>query len=393
MSQHTPSVKTGLDILVSEQFSRLQNLRVALLGHPASIDANLEHLLTLCLKHQINVVKLFGPEHGFLGNTQDMEFVGDESKYSIPTISLYGPTHESLFIKPEQLADVDVLVCDLQDVGSRYYTFAYTVAFAMKSCAQAGIRCMVLDRPNPINGTHIEGNKVLPAFRSFVGEYPIANRHGLTIAELVKLFRDLDPHLCEPEIIHMQGWRREQYFEDTGLPWVFPSPNMPTPTTALMYPGACLWEGTNLSEGRGTTKPFELVGAPYIHDVEKFAALIEQCELPGVKLRTCYFTPQFQKHAKQLCGGVQLHITDRHNFLSLKTGVAVLWAARQFEGFDWRRSAYEFVSDRLAIDLLFGDDKPRLQLEKNASVDDIMHDLTKTETSQIAVSCFYYSLA
>jgi uncharacterized protein YbbC (DUF1343 family) len=301
-----------------------------------------------------------------------MESVHHSPQGTIETVSLYGSTRESLFIKPEQLRDIDVLVCDLQDVGSRYYTFAYTIAFAMRACAQAKIRCMILDRPNPINGNTVEGNKVLPQFQSFVGEYPIANRHGMTIGELALHFRKLDSTLCEPEIVHMENWKREYYFEDTGLPWVFPSPNMPTPTTALVYPGACLWEGTNLSEGRGTTKPFELVGAPYINDVDRFAALIEQCELPGVKIRPCYFTPQFQKHAKQLCGGVQSHVSDRDQFQSLKAGVAVIWAARQFEGFDWRRETYEFVSDRLAIDLLFGDDQPRIILERGGTVDDVM---------------------
>jgi uncharacterized protein YbbC (DUF1343 family) len=375
-------VKTGLDVLIDEKFARLKNLRVGLLGHPASVDASVVHLLTRCLEHKVNVVRLFGPEHGFLGNAQDMEAVGEQidAKTKLPVVSLYGTTRESLHIKPAQLKDLDVLVCDLQDVGSRYYTFAYTIAFAMQACAEVGITCMVLDRPNPIGGELIEGNDVLPAFKSFVGEYPLANRHGLTLGELALLFKELDHSKCKLEVVWMQNWRRSMLFADTGLPWVLPSPNMPTENTALVYPGACLFEGTNLSEGRGTTRPFELVGAPYIDDPERLVDLAMSCNLPGVTLRPCWFTPNFQKHAKSLCGGLQMHITDTQTFLPLKTSVAILWAARQFKGFAWRTEPYEFVSDRLAIDLLFGDDEPRRQLDAGEDVDKVMDAMRPGQT-------------
>ncbi len=363
-----PKTLTGLDVLVNEGFKRLSGLKIGLLAHPASVDSQLVHILTRCLEHGVSVKHLFGPEHGFWGNAQDMESVASsiDAKTGIPVTSLYGQSQESLLLNPKSLAGLDILVCDLQDIGSRYYTFAYTIAFAMKACAQAGIPCLVLDRPNPLGGVQKEGDVVQPGFFSFVGEYPLQNRHGMTLGELAQFFKKHDKIDCDLEIIGTQNWSREHYFDQTGLPWVMPSPNMPTPDTALVYPGACLFEGTNLSEGRGTTKPFELVGAAYIQDPDKFAALAESCALPGAKLRPCWFTPMFHKQAQTLCGGLQIHVTDRKKFLSVKTGMAIIWAARQFEGFAWRTEPYEFVSDRLAIDLLFGSDKPRKLLDSGA---------------------------
>ena len=381
MPEQLPIVKTGLDVLVASDFKQLQGKRVGILGHPGSIDRNLCHLLTHCLEKGINVVRLFGAEHGFWGNAHYMEAVDTiiDPKSKLPIISLYGNEKDSLFIKPEYLEDLDVLVCDLQDIGSRYYTFAYTIAFAMKSCEQARIACMVLDRPNPIGGLSVEGNQVLPDFISFVGEYPLANRHGLTLGELAHFFKAFDKNTCDLEVVWMENWKRNYYFADTKLPWVLPSPNMATETTALVYPGTCLLEGTNLSEGRGTTRPFEMLGAPYITDPDHFVSLAQSCQLPGAILRPCWFTPLSDKHAGKLCGGLQIHITYREQFLPLKTAVAILWAARQFEGFAWRTEAYEFVADRLAIDLLFGDDVCRTMLDANATVDAIMAHINKSQ--------------
>lgn len=370
------SVRSGLDTLVDEGMSRLHGRRVALLGHPASVDRHFSHLLECCREHGVDVVRLFGPEHGLLGDAQDMAHVDGhrDRRTNIEVVSLYGPTRDSLFLKPEMLDGVDVLVCDLQDVGSRYYTFAYTVAFAMRACAARGVKCVVLDRPNPIDGVHVEGNLVDPRWGSFVGEYALANRHGLTLGELCRFFAHADglEGKLDLEVVWMDGWRREMSFEDTGLPWVLPSPNMPTPDTALVYPGGCLYEGTNLSEGRGTTRPFELVGAPYIDEPHRFAALAMSAGLPGCALRPCFFRPTFQKHAGQLCGGVQIHVVDKDRFDSLKAGVAILVAARQFAGFDWRRTTYEYVSDRLAIDLLFGHDEPRKLIDAGKQADAVM---------------------
>lgn len=367
--------QTGLDVLVAEGAASLRGRKVALLGHPASVDARLVHLLDVCRDQHVQLVRLFGPEHGLLGDAQDMAHVEGhrDRKSGVPVVSLYGPTRDSLFLKPEHLEGVDLLVCDLQDIGCRYYTFAYTIAFALRACAAAGVRCLVLDRPNPI-GAAVEGNVVDPAFGSFVGEYPLANRHGMTLGELCRFFVEHDglKGKVDLEVLWSRGWRRGTWHDDTGLPWVLPSPNMPTPDTALVYPGACLLEGTNLSEGRGTTRPFELVGAPYIDDPDRFSALATEQELPGCTLRPCWFRPTFQKHAGQLCGGLQIHVTDRERFHSLKTGIALLIAARAFAGFDWRRTTYEYVADRLAIDLLFGTDEARKLLERGARADEIL---------------------
>jgi uncharacterized protein YbbC (DUF1343 family) len=363
------SVRSGLDVLVDERAARLRGRRVALLGHPASVDRDLVHLLDRCREHDVQLVRLFGPEHGLLGDAQDMAHVDGhrDRRTGVEVVSLYGPTRASLFLRREHLRDVDVLVCDLQDVGSRYYTFAYTIAFALRAAAGTSTKVLVLDRPNPIDGVTVEGNVVDPRFGSFVGEYALANRHGMTLGELCRFFVAEDRLDVDLEVVWMTGWRRTMRFGETGLPWVLPSPNMPTPDTALVYPGGCLVEGTNLSEGRGTTRPFELTGAPFIDDAHAFVARARELAgargLPGVTLRPCWFRPTFQKHAGALCGGAQLHVTDPGRFDSLHTSTAMLAAARTFAGFDWRRTTYEYVSDRLAIDLLFGDDVTRHNLE------------------------------
>lgn len=275
-------------------------------------------------------------------------------------------------LDPSLLKDVDVLICDLQDIGARYYTFCYTIAFALHACAQAKVKCLVLDRPNPIGGERVSGNLVKSKFSSFVGEYPLPTQHGLTMGELAYFFRDHDNIDVDLEVFWMQGWKRDLYFDQTGLPWVLPSPNMPNLDAALLYPGLCLIEGTNLSEGRGTTRPFELIGAPYIDDPDRFAKMASERGANGVFLRPCWFKPMFQKHTNQMCGGVQIHITDRKELNSIQVAVSLLRAAREFKGFDWRRERYEFVSDRLAIDLLFGDDQPRFLIENGHSTNQIM---------------------
>lgn len=374
----SPRVKTGLDIVNESSFAAYRNKRVALLGHPASVDANLNHLYDLCRLHNVNVVKLFGPEHGFFGSAQDMESVDSAWHDDIPVISLYGESRKSLMLDPTLLSDVDVLICDLQDIGARYYTFSYTIAFALHACEKANVRCVVLDRPNPINAEVVRGNLVKHAFQSFVGEYPLPMQTGLTMGELAHFFKEHDNLEVDLEVVWMQNYNRQSYFDETGLPWVLPSPNMPSLDTALIYPGLCMIEGTNLSEGRGTTRPFELVGAPYVTDPTRFAERAMSHGLEGVHLRPCWFKPMFQKHANQMCGGVQIHILDRSKLDSVRLAICMISAARDFEGFDWRREPYEFVSDRLAIDLLFGDDQPRKNLEGGHSPHDIMAYLNES---------------
>ena len=286
----------------------------------------------------------------------------------LPVVSLYGDAAESLSPNLEHFADIDNLVFDIQDVGSRYYTFIYTLANCMQVCREAGVRMIVCDRPNPINGIAVEGNRVGENWRSFVGQYPIANRHGMTVGELAKMFNTTFGIDCDLTVISMQGWERSMWYDQTGIPWVSTSPNMPTLETAMVYPGMCLIEGTQLSEGRGTTLPFELVGAPFI-DAHALADQLNKEKLPGVIFRPHYFKPMFQKWQRESCGGVQLHISDRNPFKPLLTGIAVIRAIQQLypEQFAWRTEPYEFVNDRLAIDILYGNSDLRENFLKNGS--------------------------
>jgi len=368
-------VRTGLDRLVREGATAAglsRGTRIGLIAHPASVDARARHAADLLAAHaDFRLVRLFGPEHGIRGEAQDMEAVAEsvDGATGLPVVSLYGDTEASLRPSPAHLADLDALVHDLQDVGSRYYTFVYTLAYAMEAAAEAGLPVVVLDRPNPIGGLAVEGPVLEPAFRSFVGRYPIPVRHGLTTGELGVLFRDAFGVRCDLRVVPMEGWRRGAHFEETGLPWVAPSPNMPTPETARVYPGGCLVEGTNLSEARGTTRPFELTGAPWLDGAALARALTAE-ELPGVLFRAASFRPEFQKHAKLLCEGVQVHVKDREAFRPFATYLALLGGARRQDpkAFDWRRDAYEFVRDRLAIDLLLGKAGLREMLEAGAGI-------------------------
>lgn len=371
----SPTVITGLDHLAADDFARFRNLRVGLVAHAASVDARLRHAAELFASAPgVRLAALFGPEHGLLGEAQDLIGVAGETDplTGLRCHSLYGDSVESLRPTPAMLADLDDLVIDLQDVGSRYYTFAATMLYCLEAAAGVGLRVTVLDRPNPIGGVAVEGPTLRPAFASFVGPHPLPIRHGLTIAELARLFvaeRGID---VDCQIVPMAGWSRDLDFDATGLPWVMPSPNMPTVETAFVYPGQCLMEGTKLSEGRGTTRPFELCGGPGI-DARVLARRLNAEGLAGVAFRPTWFRPTFQKWAGRRLGGVQLHVTDRAAFQPVRTGLAVLTALRDAAGdrFDWRRTEYEFVTDRLAIDLLFGSDRERLALEAGAGWRDI----------------------
>jgi uncharacterized protein YbbC (DUF1343 family) len=380
-------VKSGLDVLVSERFSRLAKKKVGLLAHPASVDQSLRHILETMHAAGVRLEVLLGPEHGITGEAQDMEIVEEEGTARDALTgtrihSLYGASIESLHPTEAMLKDIDVLVVDLQDVGARYYTFAATMAYAMRIAAKIGLRVIVLDRPNPLGGREedIEGPALSPDFLSFVGAFDMAIRHGLTLAEYALYVRALEKLDVDLEIVKMEGWRRDMDFEATGLPWVMPSPNMPTVDTAWVYPGQCLLEGTNLSEGRGTTRPFELCGAPWL-DGRAWAEQASRAIGPGFALRPPWIRPTFQKHAKKQCGAVQVHVTDRWAARSLRLTVALLEAARKLapKDFDWRRERYEYVSDRLAIDLLFGSTKPRELLEGGASTEEIVASFSSDE--------------
>ncbi|MCC7345608.1 MAG: DUF1343 domain-containing protein [Deltaproteobacteria bacterium] len=366
-------MQIGLDRLLRFHRKCFQGKRVALLAHPSSVDKHLRHALEVLQEEaSARVVALFGPEHGIHGQAQDMESVVGSTYRGIPVYSLYG--HDEASLKPtrESLKDVEVLICDLQDVGARYYTFIYTIAFCMEVAKETGTKVLVLDRPNPINGHQVEGNLVAPGFRSFVGWFPLAVRHGMTVGELAQMFRHEFDLKCDLEVVTMKGWHRRRYMDELDTPWVLPSPNMPTVDTAVVYPGMCLIEGTELSEGRGTTRPFEFFGAPYV-DPEALARRLREFRLPGVRFRPIYFKPGFQKHAGQTCGGAQLHVTRRKAFKALLTGVAALKAVHDLypKEFQFRHRAYEFVDKIPAIDLLAGNAKLRTQLETGASLKEI----------------------
>ena len=358
-------VRTGLDVLRDEQFRHLRGKRVGLVCHPASVDSHLRHAAELLAGAVgVELAALFGPEHGFAGTAQDLIGVGDAAEGALRVHSLYGSSVESLRPTAGQLRGLDALVIDLQDVGSRYYTFQATMLYCLEECAAHAVAVFVLDRPNPLGGVAVEGPALSPGFDSFVGPHDVPTRHGLTLGELALFYRKHRVPNVNLEVVACDGLAREIYFDETGLPWVMPSQNMPTADTAVVYPGMCLIEGTNLSEGRGTTRPFELVGAPWI-DPRELARRLAAEQLPGVRFRPAWFRPTFQKFAGQDCGGVQLHVTDRESFLPVRTGLAVLAAMRELSGtrFAWRTEEYEFVADRPAIDLLFGSDRERLALE------------------------------
>jgi uncharacterized protein YbbC (DUF1343 family) len=314
---------------------------------------------------------------------------GKDGRTGIPVTSLYGSSFASLSPPAAAFADVDVLVVDLQDVGSRYYTYVWTMGLTMKVAAAARVAVVVLDRPNPLGGEDVEGGPVRPGFESFVGLGSVPVRHGLTIGEMARLIaRGISwgappfaaPLDVELAVVPMRGWRRGMAFEETGLPWVLPSPNMPTTDTAFVYPGMCLLEGTNLSEGRGVTRPFEIFGAPFL-DGSRLGADLAALDLPGVRCRPLSFRPTFHKFAGQSCGGVQLHVTDRSRFRPYRTGVAVLLAARAQAGerFRWREEPYEFVTHPLAIDLLTGGDAVRAAVDAGRSLDEIAGEFAPFE--------------
>jgi uncharacterized protein YbbC (DUF1343 family) len=371
MTQH---VTLGIERLVSEGKKRVQKRRVGLLAHPASVNHDLVHTLTSLLECGAKVEMLFGPEHGFMGEAQDMEALDGRATHpsGIPLVSLYGSTLESLSPDAADLNGLDALVVDLMDVGSRYYTFVWTALLALRECATAKVEMILADRPNPLGGDAVEGAPQQPECLSFVGLKPIPNRHGLTVGEIVSTAaaeEGLSEYLT---VIRMSGWDRRMWFCDTDLPWVPPSPNMPTLDTVSVYPGMCLIEGTKISEGRGTTRPFELVGAPCVDGLQ-LAARLMSFGLPGVRFRPVSFKPGFQKHKDKSCGGVQIHVTSRQEFLPYRTGVAVLVAlkAEMKDRFQWRYAPYEFITDIPAIDLLTGAPEVRSMIDEGRDLDDI----------------------
>lgn len=365
------TVTTGLDRLLSDDnlLSRYRGLQVGLLANQATVTADLEHAIDALIERGVTIRRLFGPEHGLRGFAQDMEAVAENRDpiTGIPVVSLYGDDYESLAPPLSSVEDLDCLFLDVPDIGTRYYTFAASALFVAKRATQANTQVVVLDRPNPIGGSQVEGNLVELGYDSFVGALSVANRHGMTLAELLDYARRFDGQDLEFDTLQATGWDRGMWADETGLPWVLPSPNMPTLDTAIIYPGMCLLEATNLSEGRGTTRPFELFGAPYI-DGQLLTRRLNELMLPGVRFRSAVFKPGFQKWAGEACFGCQVHITDRNKCRPYQLGLAILSTVYRLfqDDFDWRLQPYEFVTEKPAIDLLCGTDRPRVALEGGA---------------------------
>jgi uncharacterized protein YbbC (DUF1343 family) len=357
-------VKIGLEVLLDSRIDALAGQRVGLVVNPSSVDRDLRHAVDLLdARDGVRLTALFGPQHGIRGETQDnmIEWEGfSDSRTGLPVYSLYGATRVPY---PEMLANVDTLVFDMQDVGTRIYTFVYTMAHCMQAAARDGKRVVVLDRPNPIGGATVEGNTLEPEYASFVGLYPIPTRHGMTAGELARLFNDEFGIGCDLEVVAMEGWSRDMWFDATGQPWVMPSPNMPTLDTATVFPGMVHVEGTLVSEGRGTTRPFELVGAPHVDPWALVESLAAE-RVPGCRFRPCFFQPTFQKHAGALCGGLQVHVDDREAFPSVLAGVAVLRAvyALDPDRFEWKQPPYEYVYETLPFDVIAGTGRLREQI-------------------------------
>jgi uncharacterized protein YbbC (DUF1343 family) len=354
--------------------SRLNGLRVGVLANPASIDHGFGHVVDrLGQSADYTLAAIFGPQHGYQSNLQDNMIESPHAKdkrLSVPIFSLYSETREPT---REMLAQIDVLVIDLQDVGARIYTFIYTMANCLRAAARVGLPVIVCDRPNPIGGTRVEGPMLEPGYESFVGQFRMPMRHGMTVAELALLFNQHHGIGADLEIVPMEGWSRDMYWDATGVPWVMPSPNMPTLDTAIVYPGTVLLEGTMLSEGRGTTRPFELAGAPWL-DGEALAARMARVGLSGVYFRPVTFEPTFQKHAGLSCGGCQIHVTSRDAFAPVKAGVALIRECfgSAPEQFAWRDPPYEYEHDKMPIDILAGSHALREQIEQQMPIEDIV---------------------
>lgn len=382
------TVQTGLEKFISQPPRSLSKDRLGLLCNPASVDSRFRHARELM--HHVfpgRLTSLFSPQHGFFAEKQDNMIESNDTAdplLKIPAFSLYGKTR----IPTKNMFDlIDTLVIDLQDAGTRVYTFIYTMSYCLETAKKFGKKVIVLDRPNPVNGISVEGNCLKNELTSFVGRYPLPMRHGLTIGELALLFNNNFNIGCELEVIPMEGWKRWMYFQDTGLPWIPPSPNLPTPVSALVYPGQVLWEGTNISEGRGTTLPFELFGAPFL-DTRQIISKLGERNLPGLVLRPCVFEPTSNKWQGIPCHGFQIHVTDPSAYKPYATTLKLLRAVYMHHRnrFEWKAPPYEYEWEKQPIDLLIGDKTLRLRIEASDSVDDMEKSWRKDLDEYIAMS-------
>jgi uncharacterized protein YbbC (DUF1343 family) len=366
-------VLLGSDTLIDTKV--LRGRTVGLVAHPASIDAQFRHVVDRAEAGGVKIGALFGPQHGYQSDVQENMIESphaEDRRRRIPVYSLYSDTREPT---ADMLEGLDALVIDLQDVGTRIYTYIYTMANCLTAARRHQVPVIVCDRPNPIGGVAVEGPMLERGFESFVGQYPIPMRHGMTMGELARLFNEQFGIGAKLEVVAMRGWSRDQYFDATGLAWVLPSPNIPTLDTAIVYPGTVLLEGTNISEGRGTTRPFELVGAPWAQ-ADRIAAELNGLDLPGVRFRPAAFEPTYHKHAKTTCGGCQIHVLDRDVFRPVETGVAIIDAFRRAgpDEFQWREPPYEYEYTKPPIDILYGSTGLRDRLEAGDTASEIAAD-------------------
>ena len=387
-------IKPGIEKLLETSPKWLGEKRIGLLLNQASVDSHLRSTANLLVQRYPNNIKaLFGPQHGIEGEKQDNMVESQDfthPQFNIPVFSLYGATR---IPTREMFEHIDILIIDLQDVGTRVYTFISTMAYCLEVAKQHGKKVVVLDRPNPIGGDKVEGNLLKDEFRSFVGIHPIPMRHGLTIGELALLFNDHYQIGCELEVITMEGWHRHILFQETGLHWTLPSPNMPSPVTALVYPGQVILEGTNLSEGRGTTLPFQLCGAPFI-DPYQLKRKVQQRKLLGIFLREVFFQPTFNKWQNEVCGGLQIHLTDSKIFKPYVTALAIVQdIISLYPGhFSWREPPYEYEREKMPVDLIIGDKDLREGIEQQKDINELENSWQKEleDFKKIAQRYFLY---
>ena len=369
------SVLNGVDVLLEKPRKFLGDNQIGLITNPTGVTTSLES--TLDAFHRNDKVKLkavFGPEHGARGDIQDALEVSNhiDPHTGLTVYSLYG---EHRAPNEEMLDGIDILVFDIQDCGARFYTYVSTLTYCMESAKKQGVSMVVLDRPNPINGTRIEGNILEQGFESFIGLHPIPVRHGMTIGELSSFINSTIK--CDLSIVPMEGWYRDQWFDETGLPWVQPSPNLPSIEAATVFPGTCFFEGVNVSEGRGTTRPFEYLGAPWV-DGKRWADAMNTLGLPGVGFRSCYFTPTFWRFKGERCSGVQVHVTNRNVFKPVQTGLHLLSTLMELHPrFQFNEPTYD---SRRHFDLLAGTNKLRMQLENEDPVESILASWEEAKT-------------
>ncbi|MEW5814255.1 MAG: DUF1343 domain-containing protein [Spirochaetota bacterium] len=371
MSAEHTRVKTGNEVLFEEQANVLNGRRIGLATNPTGVSADLTSTIDIFSRHsQARLKALFGPEHGIRAGVQDGIAVssGTDTETGLPVYSLYGPVRKPT---AEMLRGLDLLVFDIQDVGCRYYTYLYTLSYLMEAAVEHKVPILVLDRPNPLGGLTVEGNILDRSFSSFIGRYPLPVLYGLTIGELALYFNREFGLGAELTVVPMRGWRRHMWFDQTGLPWVPPSPNMPTLDTATVYPGTCLVEGTNLSEGRGTTKPFEVIGAPWIKG-RALADALNALSLGSVRFRPVDFTPTYSKFNGEWCSGVQVHVLDRLALRPVETGLHILATIKDMypQPFEWLPTSWEGQPPQ--FDLLMGTERVRQQLDDRIAVADIV---------------------